>query len=195
MQAARNLPAEFNRIDVINVHQGDCHISNDPDVTLSTILGSCVSACVRDVFACVGGMNHFLLAQQSGASQERFGVSARYGAFAMEELINKVLSAGTGSKLNLEIKVFGGGNINNSMADVGAENARFVRNFLSREGYRVAGEDLGGGFARRVLFKPLSGRVFIKRLDSMTGQSVVREEMAIARRTPEVATTNDIELF
>lgn len=195
MQLARKLPDEFNRVDVINVHQGDCHVSSDPDVTLSTVLGSCVSACVRDIMARVGGMNHFLLAEQSGSSAERFGASARYGAFAMEELINKVLSAGTGSKHNLEIKVFGGGNINASLTDVGAENSRFVRNFLQREGYQIVSQDLGGGFARRVLFKPLSGRVFIKRLDSMTGQSVVREELAIARRKPEVAPVDDIELF
>lgn len=180
---------------MINVHQGDCHISNDPDITLSTVLGSCVSACVRDVFAKVGGMNHFLLAEQSGSHMERHGASARYGAFAMEELINKVLAAGSGSKLNLEIKVFGGGNINAALNDVGAENSRFVRNFLQREGYQIVGEDLGGDFARRVLFKPLSGRVFIKRLDNMTGQNVVREEFAIARRTPEVAAADDIELF
>lgn len=195
MQAARSLPTEFNRVDVINVHQGDCHITRDPDITLSTVLGSCVSACVRDVFARVGGMNHFLLAEQSGSSQERYGASARYGAFAMEELINKVLSAGSGSKQNLEIKVFGGGNINAALNDVGAENSKFVRSFLHREGYQIVGEDLGGGFARRVLFKPLSGRVFIKRLDNSTGQSVVREELAIARRAPVQVVSDDIELF
>ena len=195
MQAVRSLPTEFNRVDVINVHQGDCHISDDPNVTLSTVLGSCVSACVRDATAQVGGMNHFLLAHQSGSAHERFGASARYGAFAMEELINKVLSVGSGSKQNLEIKVFGGGNINATLTDVGAENAEFVRNFLRGEGYQIASEDLGGGFARRVLYKPLSGRVFIKRLDSMTGQSVVREEMAIACRKPVAAPADDIELF
>lgn len=195
MQAARKLPDEFNRVDVINVHQGDCHVSSDPDVTLSTVLGSCVSACVRDITARVGGMNHFLLAEQSGASAARFGASARYGAFAMEELINKVLSAGSGSKQNLEIKVFGGGNVYSALTDVGAENSRFVCDFLSREGYRIVSADLGGGYARRVLFRPLSGRVFIKRLDSRTGQNLVRKELAIARRWPEVAAAEDIELF
>lgn len=195
MHVAQSLPTDFNRVDVINVHQGDCYVSGHPDVTLSTVLGSCVSACVRDVFAQVGGMNHFLLAHQSGSSQQRFGASARYGAFAMEELINKVLSAGTGCKNNLEIKVFGGGNINASLADVGAENAAFVRNFLSGEGYQIAKQDIGGGYARRVLFKPLSGRVFIKRLDSATGQSVVREELAIATRQPAMAASGAIELF
>lgn len=195
MQAVNNLPPEFNRAATINVNQGECHISCKDAVTLSTVLGSCIAACVRDRIACVGGMNHFLLAQQSGASKERFGASARYGAFAMEELINKVLTQGTGIKKNLEIKVFGGGNINAALNDVGAENSDFIRQFLRREGYPIFGEDLGGGFARRVLFKPVTGRAFIKRLDSMTGQSVVLQELAIAGRKPIPAPVDDIELF
>lgn len=195
MQAAKNLPQEFDRTNVINVNQGECQISSDPDATLSTVLGSCISACVRDRAAGVGGMNHFLLAQQSGSSKERFGASARYGAFAMEELINKVLSSGSGLKRNLEIKVFGGGNINASLNDVGAENGRFVREFLRNEGYEINGEDLGGTFARRVLFKPASGRAFVKRLDSTTGQSLVLQEIAIAGRKPAQAPADDIELF
>src|SRR5690606_31312688 len=87
-----SLPPEFDRGVVTNVHQGDCHVSAASDVTFSTILGSCISACVRDRMALVGGMNHFLLAEQSGSARDRYGASARYGAFAMEQLINKVLT-------------------------------------------------------------------------------------------------------
>src|SRR6185437_14540979 len=150
MAPPTSLPPEFDRGVVTTVHQGDCLVSNDASVTFSTVLGSCVSACVRDVRAGVGGMNHFLLAEQSGAARDRYGASARYGAFAMEQLINSVLSRGTGSKANLEIKVFGGGLINAGLTDIGAKNIEFVREFLANEGYRMAGEDLGGAFARRV---------------------------------------------
>ena len=69
----------------------------EADLTYSTVLGSCISACVRDVRARIGGMNHFLLAEQSGSARDRYGASARYGAFAMERLINTILSRGTGS--------------------------------------------------------------------------------------------------
>jgi chemotaxis protein CheD len=190
-----SLPPEFDRGVVTTVHQGDCHVSAEPDLTYSTVLGSCVSACVRDVVAGIGGMNHFLLAEQSGSAKDRYGASARYGAFAMEQLINKVLSRGTGKKTNLEIKVFGGGNINASLTDIGAKNIEFVRDFLANEGYVVSGEDLGGSFARRVMFKPHSGRAFVKRLDSATGVNVVREELAIAGRTVTKPVVADIELF
>jgi chemotaxis protein CheD len=194
MASASSLPPEFDRGVVTTVHQGDCLVSGEVDLTFSTVLGSCISACVRDVAARIGGMNHFLLAEPSGAARDRYGASARYGAFAMEQLINKVLTRGSGRKSNLEIKVFGGGLINASLADVGAKNIEFVREFLGNEGYDLAKEDLGGSYARRVMFKPHSGRAFVKRLDSAAGASIVREELAVAVRTVK-PTVDDIELF
>jgi chemotaxis protein CheD len=116
----------------------------------------------------------------------------------MEQLINKVLTRGTGKKSNLEIKVFGGGLINTALTDVGAKNIAFVREFLSDEGYAIAGEDVGGTFARRVMFKPHSGRAFVKRLDAAAGASVAREELTIVSRRVAPKPTpaaDDIELF
>jgi Chemotaxis protein; stimulates methylation of MCP proteins len=196
MVAVHSLPPEFDRGVVTTVHQGDCHVAHEPDVTFSTVLGSCISACVRDRVANVGGMNHFLLAEQSGSARDRYGASARYGAFAMEQLINKVLSRGSGKKQNLEIKIFGGGKINSALDDVGAKNIEFIRQFLSDEGYVATSEDVGGTYARRVLFKPHSGRAFVKRLDSDLGASVAREELALARRRVIAPVpVDDIELF
>jgi chemotaxis protein CheD len=195
MVTARSLPPEFDRGVVTTVHQGDCLVSGEADVTFSTVLGSCISACVRDVVALVGGMNHFLLAEPSGSSRDRYGASARYGAFAMEQLINRVLSQGTGKKSNLQIKVFGGGMINNALTDIGGKNIEFVRVFLADEGYDDVKEDLGGTFARRVMYKPVSGRAFVKRLDSVSGASVAQEEMAVVRRPALVVPPEDIELF
>lgn len=196
MVSPSSLPPEFDRGVVTTVHQGDCLVSGESDLTFSTVLGSCVSACVRDVKARIGGMNHFLLAEQSGSARDRYGASARYGAYAMERLINTVLSRGTGNKNNLEIKVFGGGLINATLTDIGAKNIEFVREFLANEGYPLSGEDLGGTFARRVLFKPESGRAFVKRLPSQEGDNVARDELAIAgRKTVVQAPVDDIELF
>lgn len=192
-----SLPPEFDRGVVTTVHQGDCLVSNEADLTYSTVLGSCISACVRDRVANIGGMNHFLLAEQSGSARDRYGASARYGAFAMEQLINKVLSRGTGKKTNLEIKVFGGGKINAALDDVGAKNIDFVREFLANEGYDVTAEDLGGNYARRVMFKPASGRAFVKRLDNTANASIASEELAVAasRRSPSRPSADDVELF
>ena len=189
----------FDRGVVTTIHQGDCLVGGEEDLTFSTILGSCVSACVRDTAARIGGMNHFLLAEPSGNAKDRYGASARYGAFAMEQLINKVLSRGSGRKSNLEIKVFGGGLINSALTDVGAKNVEFVHEFLHNEGYELTGEDVGGSYARRVMFKPHSGRAFVKRLDSNAATNVATEELAIVHRrvtAPIVrAPVDDIELF
>ena len=199
MQARASAPA-FDRGVVTTIHQGDCLVGGEEDLTFSTLLGSCVSACVRDTEARVGGMNHFLLAEPSGNARDRYGASARYGAFAMEQLINKVLTRGSGRKANLEIKIFGGGLINSTLTDIGAKNIEFVHEFLSNEGYPVAGEDVGGNYARRVMFKPYSGRAFVKRLDSIATSSVEKEELSIVRRriaqaAPKLAVQDDIELF
>ena len=156
MGLPNSLPPEFDRGVVTTVHQGDCHVSNAADLTYSTVLGSCISACVRDRVANVGGMNHFLLAEQSGSAKDRYGASARYGAFAMEQLINKVLSQGTGKKANLEIKVFGGGKINGALDDIGLKNIEFVREFLANEGYEMAKEELAVAASRRsIVTKPV----------------------------------------
>ncbi len=196
MASNGSLPPEFDRGVVTTVHQGDCHVSDSGDVTFSTVLGSCISACVRDCATGVGGMNHFLLAEQSEARRDRYGASARYGAFAMEQLINSVLSRGSGRKNNLDIKVFGGGLINSSLNDVGAKNIQFLRDFLREEGYAASAEDLGGSFARRVLYKPSSGRAFVRRLDSDSAASVVREEIVIAdMQRKQKPDADDIELF
>ena len=202
MQQARASAPAFDRGVVTTIHQGDCLVGAEEDLTFSTILGSCISACIRDTEAKVGGMNHFLLAEPSGNARDRYGASARYGAFAMEQLINKVLTRGSGRKANLEIKVFGGGLINSALTDVGAKNIEFVHEFLSNEGYSIASEDVGGNYARRVMFKPHSGRAFIKRLDSAATYSVEKEELSIVSKRiaqavpkPAVAVHDDIELF
>jgi chemotaxis protein CheD len=203
MTQSRASAPTFDRGVVTTIHQGDCLVGGEEDLTFSTILGSCVSACIRDVDANVGGMNHFLLAEPSGNARDRYGASARYGAFAMEQLINKVLTRGSGRKANLEIKVFGGGLINSALTDVGAKNIEFVHEFLENEGYKITGEDVGGSYARRVMFKPHSGRAFIKRLDSVAGASVAKEELSIVGRrvaaavaaTVKPVPVGDIELF
>ena len=188
-------PADLGRGTVITVHQGDCVVSGDTQAALSTVLGSCISACVRDRVARVGGMNHFLLAAQSHAARDRYGASARYGAFAMEQLINRVLGQGTGNKANLEFKVFGGGNIHPGMTDIGSANIAFLRTFLADEGYAVAAEDMGGTFARRVMYQPATGRALVKRLDSGESARLVRDEIALVARPPRPVSAADVELF
>jgi chemotaxis protein CheD len=190
------LDPEAFRSGMVPVNQGDWAVSGDPGAVLTTVLGSCISACVRDRVARVGGMNHFLLAEPPGSAPSRYSATARYGAFAMEALINAVLQRGTGSKRNLDFKLFGGGRINAALNDVGGENVGFALRFLAEEGYAATGEDLGGDFARKVMFMPHSGRAFVRRLDRVSLRSVAQQEIAFAGRSgPARREAAEIELF
>lgn len=98
MPAAKILPGEY-------------YVSNQNEL-ITTVLGSCVSACIRDPVAGIGGMNHFMLPNsERGNWNGKHSIASnatRYGNFAMEHMINDILKHG-GERGNLEVKVFGGG--------------------------------------------------------------------------------------
>ena len=138
----------------IHVGQGEHHVTSDPDVLLTTILGSCVALCLRDPVVGVGGMNHFLLPEGAGAGAD---AGRRYGTYAMELLINDLLKAG-GRRDRLEAKLFGGGRMFDSLRDVGRANADFAERFLQDEGIPLVGGSLRGQGGRRLHYWPVSGR-------------------------------------
>jgi len=169
------------------------------DEIITTVLGSCISACVRDPALGIGGMNHFMLPEDvtQGSSSwldPAAGTSTRYGSFAMESLLNDLLKLGA-RRERLEIKLTGGGRILASMTDVGQRNIQFVRRWLGLEGLKIAGEDVGDTFPRRVHYFPASGRVLMFRLRKPDHGAVVNAEkqyLTNLRRAPE---GNDVELF
>ena len=46
---------------MVKVFPGEYYLTDRSDEILVTVLGSCVAACIRDPFAGIGGMNHFML--------------------------------------------------------------------------------------------------------------------------------------
>lgn len=168
----------------VHVGQGDHYVSSDPDVVLTTVLGSCVALCLRDPVAGVGGMNHFLLPEGAGTGA---GASRRYGAYLMEMLINDVLKAG-GRRDRLEAKLFGGGRMFDALTDVGAANADFAERFLADEGIPVLGGSLRGAGGRRLHYWPVSGRA---------RQRAVTDLAALPSSTPPPPplATGNLELF
>ncbi len=164
------------------------------NVLMVTVLGSCVSACIRDREKGIGGMNHFMLADAGEASA--LSASARYGTYAMEILINHLLKMGA-RRNNLEAKVFGGGRVmaTLSSSQVGERNARFVRTFLRTEGIPTAAEDLLDSYPRKVYFFPETGRVLVKKLLRMHNDTLIRREREYAARLAEAPVAGEIELF
>ncbi len=169
------------------------------DEVITTVLGSCISACVRDPVLRVGGMNHFMLPEDitNGSSSwldPAVGLATRYGSFAMESLINDLLKLGA-RRERLEVKLTGGGRILASMTDVGARNIEFARNWLQLEGLTVAGEDVGESHPRRVQYFPTSGRVLMFRLRNLDHGDVVNREKQYQTTLRQAPAGNDVELF
>ncbi|HEX7384505.1 MAG TPA: chemoreceptor glutamine deamidase CheD [Burkholderiaceae bacterium] len=171
---------------------GDYRV-DDRDVMLVTILGSCVAACIHDPLAHVGGMNHFMLPASRSA---RDGDSARYGAYAMEVLINEILKRG-GERPRLRAKVFGGAAVLPSLttSNVGQDNVDFVTAYLATEHIASVASDLGGAWPRRVHFFPATGRAFVKRLPAAQRDPVGAEEARYRQRLGRAPRTGPVELF
>lgn len=143
----------MNTDQMIYVAQGEFHTSDRPEVVFSTVLGSCVSACLWDPARGVGGMNHFLLAKTTDANAAG---SLRYGVHAMEMLINDLLKKGA-KRSDLRAKLFGGADMAANLGEIGTKNAQFAKTFLATEEIPCLAESLGGKSARRVLFRPCGG--------------------------------------
>lgn len=184
MQAAA-APA---RERLVHVVQGQFQISDDPSVVLTTVLGSCVAACVRDPVLGIGGMNHFLLPGEEGRSD-----SMKYGLYSMELLINGLLQRGA-ARGNLEAKLFGGARVVEGLSDIGAQNGAFAQRFLREEGIKCASTSLGGDRPRRIRFWPVTGRAAQLILDSANTE-VFRNERTRATTAPTPASAGDLELF
>ena len=145
------------------------------DEMITTVLGSCISACIYDSQRHYGGMNHFLL-PGGGGQDSRFGDdSTRYGIHAMERMINDILKCGA-SRENLRAKIFGGGNIIDTMTNVGGRNISFVKQYLAMEGIPVEASDVGLSYPRKVNFYPKTGKARVKRLRELRTDTIQRRE-------------------
>ena len=166
------------------------------DMLIVTVLGSCVSACIRDRVSGIGGMNHFMLPDGGDGSNPLISASARYGTYAMEVLINDLLKSGA-RRENLEAKVFGGGNVLRGLTalNVGERNAAFVRAYLKAEGIRVLAEDLNDIFPRKVYYFPRTGRVLVKKLRELNNNTLVNREQDYASRLAGKEIGGEVDLF
>ena len=169
--------AEFGDRERYSIHIGGIRATDQPSV-IRTVLGSCISVCLRDPALQVGGMNHFMLPETSSGD----AVSARYGVHAMELLINECMKHGA-DRRRLEAKVFGGGHVlkmRESDDNVPQKNIRFALQFLETENIPIVARDLGGYQPREVIFFTDSGRTLLKRM-TRTGPS--EEETLRAERS------------
>ena len=164
------------------------------DEVVTTVLGSCISVCMRDARLRVGGMNHFMLPKdRAPGSSSWMQRSGRYGCYAMESLINELMKLGA-ARERLEVKLFGGARILSTMTDVGAKNIRFAREFLELERFTIMAEDVGDTCPRHVDYYPATGRVMLKQLQALSARDVASEESRYGERLAQVR-SGDVEWF
>lgn len=177
---------------------GEYYVTTHEEI-ITTVLGSCVSACIRDPLSGIGGMNHFMLPGNTGKRMDKWGgddcLATRYGIAAMEMLINDLLKLGS-RKEQLELKLFGGGKVlAMDVNDVGERNVQFVRQFVKTEGIAVLAEDLGETYPRKVNYFPKTGKVMIRRLRSLQNQAVVNQEKNYESTLAKKQVPGEIDLF
>lgn len=163
----------------LHVLQGEHQISDEPDVVLTTVLGSCVAACLFDPVRRIGGMNHFLLPVDPG------GRDISHASAAMERLVNSLIKQGA-MRHRLEAKLFGGGRMLAGLPDIGRRNGEAALAFLTGEGIALRAQSLGGTQARRIRFWPADGRAQQRLLDPQDALSPPQRPPAPAHGSIEL---------
>lgn len=163
----------------IHVLQGEHQVSDCLDTVMTTVLGSCVSACLHDPVRRIGGMNHFLLPGEPGSSDQRHAFAA------MERLVNGLVKEGA-LRGRLEARIFGGGRMMAGLPDIGRRNGEAALSFLRGEGIPLVAQSLGGTSARRLRFWPATGQA---------QQVLVEAEVDTARMARPATGYGSIELF
>lgn len=179
----------------IRIDSGGYYASEKPEI-IRTTLGSCVAVCLYDPFRRIGGMNHILLPGYNELNvKDR---SARYGVNAMELLINRIMRLG-GNRRNLVAKVFGGANVMARLTEnysIGAQNVKFVNEYLYNERIRIISHDVGGHDTRIIHFHTDTGDAFLRRLRSLELQRLVlKEEKHLKRVENEIEKPGEVDLF
>lgn len=182
----------------VKIMPGEYYYTNEKEL-IATTLGSCVSACIWDEKHRVGGMNHFMLPlTDKGHGEVTWGSlptdAARYGNYAMEYLINEMLKHG-GEKEEFQVKLFGGGKVLEGAGNVGARNVQFVLDYVKTENLNLVSQDLGDVYPRKVLFDPLTGRAWMKKIHDRNDQTLKTREEEYRKTIDVEEISGDVDLF
>ncbi len=181
---------------IVKVLPGDFYVSADEEL-VTTVLGSCVSVCIHDPRVGIGGMNHFMLPEPLGERDSwsaTAGRAARYGSDAMEQLINTMLVMGC-RRVDMQLKVFGGGRVLTQLSDIGQHNIEFVTRYIAAEKLTLCASDLGDVYPRQVQFFPHTGRARVRLLRRRDDVALVEDEQLYLKRLAKDPIKGEVELF
>lgn len=188
---------------IVKVLPGGLYCTKRSDELIATGLGSCIAACVWDEFAGVGGMNHFLLPFDSQTQIHSWqpdslvSTASRYGIHAMEMLLNSLIERGA-KRRNIQMKLFGGAQMLGRRSMIGEKNVAFILNYVEQEHLHVVAHDLGGLEPRKVMFEPLTGKAWLKRIPFTEVHRLQHQEEKYAHQLDKEShrkRDDDVELF
>ena len=139
-----------------SIAQGEHSVSDDPDAVITTVLGSCVAACIRDPAAGIGGMNHFVLPEQPQGATGPYD-KTRYGSYLMQRLVDDLLERGANPR-RLEAQIFGGASPGSSYYNIGERNVAFALKFLADRGIATRDASRIGQSGCKLEYWPVSGK-------------------------------------
>jgi chemotaxis protein CheD len=194
---------EKGKTKYVTLRPGEYYVSNQASV-ISTLLGSCISACLYDPGNRVIGMNHFLLSSKRYAKEMPICTTeaGRYGVHAMELVINGMLKIGA-ERQNLRAKAFGGGSLfqapggSDNFFCVGEVNMRFILEFLRNDGIPLISSDLGGEIGRVIRFSSDDFSVTMKRIRKSRRPELLQEERKFWQSSLEIVSqrTGKVDLW
>ena len=185
-------------MDMVKILPGEYYVTRSNEI-IATVLGSCISVCICDKKMGIGGMNHFMLPENKNSEDDSWKYNhvdkaARYGADAMEHLVNDILKNG-GRKRHFEVKITGGGRILAKLNDIGQKNINFILDYLTTEGFEIASQDIGSVYPRKVRYFPRTGKLQVMKLRSLHNDTIVRREDDYQKKLKVVPDSGDVELF
>lgn len=184
-RAASPPAAAPSNLETESIIVGEIAVSAEPKC-IKTLVGSCIAVCLHDPVRRIGGMNHFMLPE----SDAQIAGNPTMGVHAMELLINQIMCLG-GCRLQLEAKVFGGGEVVSMGGKnrIGKLNTKFILEFLEQERIPITAQHVGGEYGRRIAFYPHTGKATVECLNRM---DFTQPEVA---PKPAKKVEMDVELF
>lgn len=129
-------------------------VTSDKPAIWSTVLGSCVSVCIRHRTRTVAGMNHYLLARADGRQDV-----GRYGDSSIQSMWQQ-LSRWDADPKHYTARVFGGARMFEAQAfEIGERNIDMAKRVLAEIGIPIIESKVGGRVGVHLRYATAENRV------------------------------------
>jgi chemotaxis protein CheD len=155
-------PQLSTALNEVRVAMAEMKTESKP-IDLVTSVGSCVALCLYDSANRCGGLAHIMLPNSAIAPKD--SLPAKFADTAVPALAKAVRGISR-REACLSAKIAGGANIFSNLSSngspIGVKNVEAVKAALTANKIRLAAEDVGGSYGRRIAFKIKTGAAIIR---------------------------------